>query len=320
MRLNLPAALAAAVLIGALTSCQKTDPSLVQGYVEGEFVYVASPFGGRLDKLSVQRGDQVKAGQVLFALDAASEIAARDEAQRRVDQARAQLADAKEGLRPTEMESIRAQLEEAKAALVLAEIELERQTKLLATRVTSQRDVDIATAARNEDRQRVAHLEADLETGRLGARTALVEAAEHNLLAQQAALARADWNLDQKQQDARQDALVSDTLYREGDWVAAGSPVVVLLPPQNLKVRAFVPQDLVGRVQIGAPAQVIVDGVPEPYPAKVTYIAPRAEFTPPVIYSQTMREKFVFLIELSVTPDVAAKLHPGQPVDVRLQF
>lgn len=320
MRLNLPAALAAAALLGALTSCQKADPSLVQGYVEGEFVYVASPFGGRLDKLSVQRGDQVKAGQVLFALDAASEIAARDEAQRRVDQARAQLEDAKAGLRPTEMESIRAQLEEAKAALVLAEIELERQTKLLATRVTSQRDVDIATAARNEDRQRVAHLEADLETGRLGARSALVEAAEHNLLAQQAALARAEWNLDQKQQDAHQDALVSDTLYREGDWVAAGSAVVVLLPPQNLKVRAFVPQDLVGRVQIGAPAQVVVDGVAEPYPAKVTYIAPRAEFTPPVIYSQTMREKFVFLIELSVTPDVAGKLHPGQPVDVRLQL
>lgn len=320
MRFIRPATLAAAISIGALASCSKEDPSLVQGYIEGEFVYVASPFGGRLDKLAVQRGDQIKAGQELFALDAASEIAARDESQRRVDQARAQLDDAKAGLRPTEMESIRAQLEEAKAALVLAEIELERQNKLLATRVTSQRDVDIAMAARNEDRQRVAHLEADLETGRLGARSALVEAAEHNLLAQQAALARADWNLAQKQQDAKQDALVSDTLYREGDWVAAGNPVVVLLPPRNLKVRAFVPQELVGRVQVGTPAEVLVDGVTDPYPAKVSFIAPRAEYTPPVIYSQSMREKFVFLVELSVAPDVAAKLHPGQPVDVRLQF
>ena len=310
--------LALAAALCGTASCDKIDPSVVQGYIEGEFVYVASPFGGRLERLAVKRGDQVEKGALLFALDDTAERAEKEEARRRVAQAEAQLADAKQGLRPSEIDAIKAQLEQAKASLVLSEIELERQVKLLASKVTSRREVDVAQATRDEDKQRVAQLESTLETAQLGARADLVKAAEQNLLAQQAALQRAEWNFAQKQQSAQQAGLVTDTLYREGDWVPAGNPVVSLLPPTNLKVRAFVPQTLIGNVQIGTEAKVVVDGVAEPYPAKVSFISPRAEFTPPVIYSEKMREKFVFLIELSVDPVTAAKLHPGQPVDVRL--
>lgn len=292
----------------------------MQGYIEGEFVYVASPFGGRLENLAVKRGDQVEKGRLLFTLDDTAERAAREEALRRVAQAEAQLADAKQGLRPSEIHAIEAQLEQAKASLVLSEVELERQNKLLVSKVTSRRDVDMALAARDEDRQRVAQLESTLETGRLGARPELVKAAEQNLLAQQAALERAEWTLEQKRQSAQQAALVTDTLYREGDWVPAGNPVVALLPPTNLKVRAFVPQEVIGKVQVGSAAKVVVDGIADPFPATVSFISPRTEYAPPVIYSQKMREKFVFMIELSVDPDVAVKLHPGQPVDVLLSI
>ncbi|MBU3664545.1 MAG: HlyD family efflux transporter periplasmic adaptor subunit [Chthoniobacterales bacterium] len=317
-----PAARAAALalLAVAFAGCTEEDPARVQGYIEGEFVYVASPFGGRLEDLAVKRGDQVEKGQLLFVLDETAERAAREEALRRVAQAEAQLADARQGLRPSEIDAIEAQLEQAKASLSLAEVELDRQKKLLASRVTSRREVDMAQTTRDEDRQRVAQLESTLETGKLGARPELVKAAEQNLLAQQAALERADWTLAQKRQSAQQAALVTDTLYRAGDWVPAGNPVVALLPPANLKVRAFVPQETIGRVQVGGAAQVVVDGLPEPFPANVSFVSPRAEFTPPVIYSQKMREKFVFLIELSVVPDVAVKLHPGQPVDVVLSL
>lgn len=317
-RLALTVVLAACAF--GLSSCAKEEPSHVQGYVEGEFVYVASPFGGRLVELAVKRGEQVEAGALLFRLEEESERAARDEALRRVDQAEAQLADARQGLRPSEMNAIQAQLEQAKASLALSEIELKRQQKLLVSSVTSRRDVDMAQATRDEDRQRVSQLESTMETGRLGARDEVVRAAEQNLLAQQAGLERAKWNLEQKQQSAHQAALVSDTLYRVGDWVPAGHPVVVLLPPGNLKVRAFVPQDVFSRLRVGTAAQVMVDGVAEPYPATVTFLSPRAEFTPPVIYSQKMREKFVFMIELSVDPSLAGSLHPGQPVDVELSF
>lgn len=303
-----------------LAACERNDPGRVQGYIEGEFVYVASPFGGRLEKLAVQRGQQVGKDTLLFMLDDTAERAACEEARRRVAQAEAQLADARQGLRPSEIDAIEAQLEQAKASLVLAEIELERQNRLLASKVTSRREVDVAQATRDEDRQRVAQLQSTLETARLGARADLVKAAEHNLRAQQAAFERAEWNLAQKQQSASQSAEVTDTLYREGDWVPGGNPVVALLPPANVKVRAFVPQNIIGKVQVGTDAKVIVDGVAEPSPAKVSFISPRAEFTPPVIYSQKMREKFVFMIELSVDPQIAAKLHPGQPVDVQLSL
>ena len=64
-----------------------------------------------------------------------------------------------------------------------------------------------------------------------------------------------------------QTGLVFDTLYREGEWVAAGKPVVILLPPQNVKVRAFVPEPRIGAVRIGESARVSVDGAPSRWPA-----------------------------------------------------
>lgn len=317
---RLSACLLVAFVVCALAGCRRQQSELFQGYIEGEFVYVASPFGGRLENLAVQRGQQVRPGQLLFELDDSAEKAETERAKRRVAEAEAKLQDAKQGMRPSEIAAIEAQLAEAKAALSLAELELQRQEKLLASRVTSKRDVDFAQATRDEDRQRVAQLGSTLETARLGAREDLVKAAEQNLLAEKAALDGAEWNLAQKKQFAAQSAQVTDTLYRKGDWVAAGNPVVVLLPPTNLKVRVYVPQEKIGMVQVGQSAWVLVDGIADPCPAEVSFIAPRAEYTPPVIYSQKMREKFVFLVELSVDEATAVKLHPGQPVDVRFSF
>src|SRR5262249_37788895 len=98
----------------------------------------------------------------------------------------------------------------------------------------------------------------------------------------------------------------------------AGRPVVVLLPPENMKVRAFVPEARIGAVQVGQEMRVRVDGVGEPFVGKVAYISPQAEYTPPVIYSRESRSKLVFMVELRFDNDTAAKLHPGQPVDVYL--
>jgi HlyD family secretion protein len=132
-------------------------------------------------------------------------------------------------------------------------------------------------------------------------------------------LTQAQWNFDQKKQAAPQAGLVYDTLFREGEWVAAGKPVVVLLPPPNIKVRAFVPETRVGSIHYGDPVQVRVDGVEKPFVGKVSYISPRAEYTPPVIYSRESREKLVFMVESVFDPEVSANLHPGQPVDVEFK-
>jgi HlyD family secretion protein len=306
------------VTLCLIAGCDRTDDHQVQGYVEGEFVYIAAPLAGSLEALSVQRGAPVAAGDSLFALDDTQEKAARDEAQSRLVQARASLEDLKKGRRPSEIESIKAQLGQAQAALALSERELARQEELSRSGASTPQDLDRARAARDQNRERVVQLQADLETAQLGARADQIAAAEGNVRALEAALAAAEWALSQKHQTAPQAGLVFDTMYRQGEWVPAGRPVVALLPPANIKVRAFVPETQLQRLHPGDSVQVIVDGLPGTLAGRISFISPRAEYTPPVIYNRENRAKLVFMIEATFEPEVAATLHPGQPVDVRL--
>lgn len=300
-----------------LAGCGRSTSDRVQGYVEGEFVYVASPLAGALEKLAVQRGDWVKVGMPLFALESGAEIAAKRQAERKLAEGKASLEDAKKGKRPEEIDAVKAQLEQTQAALVLSEKEYKRQEDLFRRGVNTASDFDKARSARDQDRQHVSQLTADLETARLGARSDQVVAAEENVRALEAALAKADWDLSQKRQDAPLEGLIFDTLYQQGEWVPAGRPAIMLLPPPNVKVRAFVPQSRLGAIHRGDSVQVFVDGAPHPFTGKVSFISPQAEYTPPVIYSQESREKLVFRVEAVFASDDAAKLHPGQPVDVK---
>ena len=157
-----------------------------------------------------------------------------------------------------------------------------------------------------------------MRTANLGSRSDQVAAAEAEVKAREAALAKADWVLTQKRQVAPEAALIFDTLYSLGEWVESGHPVVVLLPPKNIIVRAYIPETMIGQIRIGQQAQISVDGVAASFEGQVSFISPQVEYTPPVIYSRESREKLVFLVEVALTPETAAQLHPGQPVD--LQF
>ncbi len=306
------------VTLCLIEGCDRKTDHQVQGYVEGEFVYIAAPLAGSLEVLNVQRGAHVAAGDPLFALDDTQEKAARDEAQSRLLQARASLEDLKKGKRPSEVESLKAQLGQAQAALALSQKDLARQEELTRSGASTPQDLDRARSAHDQNREKVVQLEADLQTAQLGSRTDQIAAAQANVQALEAAMAVAEWNLSQKRQTAPQAGLVFDTMYRQGEWVPAGRPVVALLPPPNIKVRAFVPETQVQTLHPGDNVQVIVDGLPGPLAGRISFIAPNAEYTPPVIYSRENRSKLVFMIEVTFDPEVAATLHPGQPVDVRL--
>lgn len=311
----------ALISVCLLMSCSRPDSNRVQGYVEGEFVYVASPLPGALQTLYVRRGMQVNAGDLLFALDHTPEQAARDEAERRLAQARANVEDVKKGKRPSEVAAIEAQLNQARAALTLTAKEFARQENLTRTPgATAELEFLRARSARDQARQRVAQLEADLKTAQLGSRSDQIAAADANLRALEAALTKAEWDLAQKRQPAPQAGLVFDTLYRQGEWVPGGRPVVVLLPPENVKVRAFVSETKIGSIHPGDSVRVSVDGTGAPFLGTVSYISPRAEYTPPVIYSKESRSKMVFMIEAVFDPASSAQLHPGQPVDVHFDF
>lgn len=308
----------ALLALAVITGCQRKASEGYQGYLEAEFVHVAAPLSGRLTRLMVSRGQEVRSGDVLFELEHTSEAAAASEAEKRLAQAQARLDNLRKGRRPSEIAALRGQLERAEASLRWSEADLARHRQLLRETVISAAELDVTQARRDSDVAQVASLKADLQTAELGAREDEVRAGEAEVAAAAAALDRARWALDNKRQQAPAAARVHDTLYREGEFVAAAMPVVSLLPPGNLKARFFVPQGEVASLKIGGGLQFRVDGLATPIGGTISYIASQAEYTPPVIYSRENRAKLVFMVEATVAASDARNLRPGQPVDVRL--
>jgi HlyD family secretion protein len=309
----------ALIAAAALAGCGNSAPVPLQGYAEGEYVRIAAPFAGTLVKLEVARGQSVGAGAALFALENENEAAARREAEDRVRRAEAGLDNLRKGARPTEMDALRAQLAQAQVAASLSAKEHARAEDLVARNFLSRQRLDETRSALERDRQRVVELNAQVATAALGARPDEVRAAQAEVAAARAALAQADWRLRQKSVAATVAGTVADTLYTRGEWVAAGAPVVSILPPENVKVRFFVPEERLGAVRLGQDVRLACDGCAAPIRAAVSFIAPQAEYTPPVIYSRDNRARLVFMVEARPAKDDAAKLHPGQPVEVALQ-
>lgn len=306
--------LAAAALLGACSP--KADPAWA-GYVEGEYVYVAAPIAGALTTLAVQRGDEVKRGAPLFALDDQAERAAREEAAARASGAGAQAADLAKGKREQEIAVVQAQITQARAQAVQASAELARQEALVTQGFVSASRLDDVRAAARQARARVAELEASLRVARLPARSDERNAAAASTDAARYALDQARWREQQKQQSAPADARVADTFFRAGEWVGAGQPVVSLLPPGATKARFFVPESELGAIAVGQPVSVACDGCSAPVSARISFISTQAEYTPPVIYSNSQRARLVFMVEARPDPKDAARLRPGQPIDVR---
>jgi len=315
MRRTLPLAIAAI----ALAACGRTDPDVLQGYVEGEYVRVAAPFAGTLVDLQTARGAQVNVGGALFVLESENEDAAKREAEENLRKAEAQAENLRKGPRATEIASQRAQLTQAEVTAEFSEKEWKRQLDLVQKGFVSQSVADSAKTTRDRDRDKVTELRNTLATLESGSRPDEIRAAEHEAAAAKQSLAQADWKLRQKTVASTVAGVVNDTLFVRGEWVPAGAPVVSLLPPGNVKARFFVPEDRLGSVKMGQSVKLACDGCGAPIEAKVTFIAPQAEYTPPVIYSRESRAKLVFLVEARPSPADAVKLHPGQPLDVTLQ-
>ena len=300
-----------------LAGCQRAADTGYPGYAEGEYVRVASPYAGSLTSLNVKRGDKVDVGASLFALEQESERAAREEAAARVKQAESQLENLRKGKRPEEVAAARAQLAQAEANLKLSASDLKRTEDLVASKFLSPAKLDEARSAQDRDRSRVAELNAQLKVTQLAGRSDEIAAAASEVKAAKEQLAQADWKLQQKSQRAPRAALVADTLYTAGEWVQAGMPVVSLLPAENIKLKFFIPEKALSTIKIGQDINVSCDGCAA-ITAKVTFVAPQAEYTSPLIYSKENRDTLVFLIEARAKPEDAVKLHPGQPVEVKL--
>ncbi|MEZ6023126.1 MAG: HlyD family efflux transporter periplasmic adaptor subunit [Hyphomonadaceae bacterium] len=263
----------------ALAACGDAPSDLLQGYGEAEYIYLASQEAGVLGELLVREGDTVAQGDQVFRLDPDRlSLTAQSAESRRAAAASAVLT--------------------AQAEATLAQRNYARGAELAERGFYPRAQLDADRAARDAANARLAQ-----------ARREAAAAGRNRPSARTAAGSR---------RPAPQAGTIERIYRRPGEVIAAGQPIAALLPPQNMKVRFFAPQDMLARLRVGARVLVSCDGegCEEPIPATVSYVAAEPQFTPPVIYSLEEREKLVFLVEARF--EGATPIRPGMPVDVRI--
>jgi HlyD family secretion protein len=216
-----------------------------------------------------------------------------------------------------ELRAIEEQLAQARAALALSSAEDKRAQNLVAQGFESPQRLDTARAARERDEARGRELRAQLAVARSAARPDEIAAAEAEQRVLAAETAQARWLEAQRQRTAPAAGVIYDVLFRPGERVPAGAPVVALLPDGAVKLCGFVPQARLSQVALGQRVAVNCDGCPVDLTARITFISTQAEYTPPVIFSNESRSKLVFLIEARPDGAAAVQLKPGQPVQLR---
>ncbi len=189
-----------------------------------------------------------------------------------------------------------AQRNEAEANRAPAQKELARQANLLAEKAGTKQAYDVARATYDSAAAHVAQIEAQAAQAR-------------------AALSNAAYQLSERDVVSRTTGRVEDVFFRAGEYAPAMTPVISVLPPQNIYVRFFVPETEFARLKLGQRVAIACDGCAPGLTATVTFIAQQQEFTPPVIFSVGSREKLVFKAEARAPGGL--KLNPGQPVTVR---
>ena len=294
-------------------------PAIVwQGYAEADFVKVGPTQQGLLTDVFVKRGDEVAIGAPLFAQDDADDRAARDHAAQMLMQAVKQLANLQEGGKPTEIEQAEANLADANSTVVRTTADLARGETLLLKGFATRQSVDLLRAETRSATAKVEALQAVLDQSRapLG-RDREVDAQRAAVAAARAVLAQAEWKLGQRRVLAPTCAVVADVLARAGETMSAGAPVVSLLPPGNIFVRFFVPEAALATLHLGDPLALACTSCPADLSFTLSFISPQAEYTPPLIYSESSKAKLVFLIEARPRPGQIAGLNPGQPIEVR---
>lgn len=257
MPMTLVLVLFTAFFIG-LSGCSQPQDAAWLGYAEADYVYVAAPAAGWVTSLSVERGAEVKRGQSLFALDADSQTAGRDEASAAIRQAD---------------EQIRA----ARATLTLAQKELVRQKALLHTSSTSRQMYDQALSARDTATATLQQLEALKNQHR-------------------ATLAAAAYQLSQREITSQTSGRVEEIYFRPGEYAPSATPIISLLPPDHVYVRFFVPEKQLATLHMGQKVRISCDGC-TPVVATVSFIANTYEYAPPVVFSVQSRDKLVFKAE-----------------------
>jgi HlyD family secretion protein len=290
------------VLILGNSCTSNRNPTSVSGTIETDEVRVASRYGGRVEKLLVQEGDTLKAGQPIAELDAAELHAKRD-------QAAAQLAEFEAGTRKEEIQAAKHDWEALAADLEKARVDLRRAEQLFAEKTTSPTEHDQAVTRAQTLENNVAAAKSRYDLLLAGTRPERIAQAR-------AQLAEIEAQLREMKIVAPSDCVVEVLNVRVGDVLASNREIATLLLAEHLWVRVYVPEPWLGHIQLGEAVKVRVDSEPnKDFQGTVEQIAREAEFTPRNVQTVGERIKQVFGIKVRLD-NRGGKLRAGMAADV----
>jgi HlyD family secretion protein len=315
---------------GLSIACSEAPPAnalTASGNVEATEVQVAAEVGGRIVELRVAEGDRVNAGDVIATLDTkdAELQIARARADRAAAAAQLHLFEA--GARAEDVRQAEAQVAAAASEIAAidveiasAQIDLDRFEALLTANAGSQKQrddakarVDLARERKRSAEERVRVARATLERVRAGARKEELEGARARVATVDAQLAVLEKSVRDAQVVAPAAGIVTQKLVEAGELLPPRTPLVVVTDLDHAWANVFVPEPAVPRLVLGQPATIRTDAGTS-VPGKVTFISPRAEFTPRNVQTADERSKLVYRVKVSVD-NTAGTLKQGMPVD-----
>ncbi|TIM78795.1 MAG: HlyD family efflux transporter periplasmic adaptor subunit, partial [Mesorhizobium sp.] len=266
------------------STCAPAAP-LAVGYVEGDYVLLAPIEVAQVETISVKRGDRVAPGTPVVTLESADAKIAVAQAEAALAQAQAQLADLQVGKRPEEIEVLKAQVDMATAQAADAKRRYTRASDLFKRGTGTQADYDTASASLETANAQLGQAEANLAVGGLPARPETIKAADNQVRQAQSALEQARWRLSKRVLAAPSPGRINDVIRYPGDTAGPTAPVISILPDGAVKLSVYVPESAFSSVEVGTLLNVHCDGCGPDVKARVSYVSPDPEFTPPVIYS-----------------------------------
>lgn len=300
------------------------------GYVEATDVRVAPQVGGRLIEVAVAEGDRVAAGALIAKLDTSDAEIALRRAEADRDQAVAALKLLQAGARAEDIRQARAQAESAQAEVVAAESELQSATAdlqrfeaLLQSNSGSrkQRDDaatrrDVAAARVNAARERGRAANEAVARLRAGARPEEIAGGRARVAAADAQIAALRKSVTDAVLTSPVAGIVTAKLADAGETIAPRTPVVAITDLDHAWANVYVDEPVVPRLRLGQPVTLVTDAG-QRLQGSITFISPKAEFTPRNVQTAAERSKLVYRIKVSAD-NRDGVLKPGMPVEAEL--
>jgi HlyD family secretion protein len=298
----------------SLAGCAKEAPQALVGTLEWDRIAVTAELAEPVLRWAVAEGDKVEAGAVLLELDPRRQDARIAEAHGNLAMSEGKLAELTHGARIETIDAARANLASAHAAETDAEAEYTRVAEMRKRELVAQSQLDQALAARNQRRASTQALEAQLRELTHGTRPEQIEQAAAAVDAARATLNGLTLTRERLTVRAPRTGRVDALPFHGGDQPPLGAEVVSMLVGDAPYARVFVPAPRRTELKIGDRFEVRMQGVPEPFTARLRSIRSEPSFTPYYALAGDDASRLVYRAELLLEGAAAADLPAGLPV------